>query len=120
MGYLFTQKGLILVGGPEDDVMLVAIDVGAEDIRDAGDGLYEVVTEPGDLREVRDALEGGGMEIESADVTQLPSNTVPVEESEAKKLLRLIDALEDLDDVQAVFSNYDIDDEVMEKVLAEA
>ena len=62
----------------------------------------------------------GGVEVESADVTQLPSNTVPVEESEAKKLLRLIDALEDLDDVQAVFSNYDIDDGVMEKVLAEA
>jgi transcriptional/translational regulatory protein YebC/TACO1 len=60
------------------------------------------------------------VEIESADVTQLPSTTVPVEESEAKKLLRLIDALDDLDDVQAVYSNYDIDDAVMEKVLAEA
>jgi YebC/PmpR family DNA-binding regulatory protein len=120
VGYLFTQRGLILASGSEDDVMLTAIDAGADDIRDAGDGLYEVVTEPTDLRDVRDALESGGVEIESADVTQLPSNTVHVEENEAKKLLRLIDALEDLDDVQAVFSNYDIDDEVMEKVLAEA
>jgi YebC/PmpR family DNA-binding regulatory protein len=120
VGYLFTQRGLILASGSEDDVMLAAIDAGADDIRDAGDGLYEVVTEPTDLRDVRDALGKGGLEIESADVTQLPSNTVHVEENEAKKLLRLIDALEDLDDVQAVFSNYDIDDEVMEKVLAEA
>jgi transcriptional/translational regulatory protein YebC/TACO1 len=60
-----------------------------------------------------------GVEVESADVTQLPSTLVPVEEADAKKLLRLIDALDDLDDVQAVFSNYDIEDEVMEKVLAE-
>ena len=120
VGYLFTQKGLILAGGSEDDVMLAAIDAGAEDIRDAGDGLYEVVTEPTDLRDVRDALDRAGVEIESADVTQLPSNSVPVEESGAKKLLRLIDSLEDLDDVQAVFSNYDIDEDVMEKVLAEA
>ena len=59
------------------------------------------------------------MEIASADVTQLPSTTVPVGEGEARKLLRLIDALDDLDDVQAVFSNYDIDDDVMERVLEE-
>jgi transcriptional/translational regulatory protein YebC/TACO1 len=71
------------------------------------------------MRSVRDALAATGLEVESADVTQLPSNLVPVDESDAKKLLRLIDALDDLDDVQAVFSNYDIDDSVMEKVLAE-
>ena len=120
VAYLFSQKGLIFAKGSEDDVMLLAIDAGAEDIRDVDEGLYEVVTKATDLREVRDTLVSGGVEVESADVTQLPSNTVPVEESEAKKLLRLIDALEDLDDVQAVFSNYDIDDGVMEKVLAEA
>ncbi|HEX9864138.1 MAG TPA: YebC/PmpR family DNA-binding transcriptional regulator, partial [Acidimicrobiia bacterium] len=66
------------------------------------------------------ALVNGGVEIESADVTQLPTNLVPVEESEARRLLRLIDALDELEDVQAVFANYDIDDSVMEKVLAEA
>jgi YebC/PmpR family DNA-binding regulatory protein len=120
VGYLFSQKGLILVKGSEDEVMLLAIDAGAEDILDVDGGMYEVVTQATDMRDVRDALESGGMQIESADVTQLPSNIVPVEESEAKKLLRLIDSLEDLDDVQAVFANYDIDDEVMEKVLAEA
>jgi YebC/PmpR family DNA-binding regulatory protein len=120
VGYLFSQKGLILVKGSEDEVMLLAIDAGAEDILDVDGGMYEVVTQATDMRDVRDALEGGGVQIESADVTQLPSNIVPVEESEAKKLLRLIDTLEDLDDVQAVFANYDIADEVMEKVLAEA
>lgn len=120
VGYLFDQKGVILAKGDEEEVMLMALDSGAEDIRDGGDETYEVVTEAGGMREVRAALEAGGVEIESADVTQLPSTTVPVEESEAKKLLRLIDALDDLDDVQAVYSNYDIDDAVMEKVLAEA
>ncbi len=120
VGYLFSQKGLILVKGSEDEVMLLAIDAGAEDILDVDGGMYEVVTQATDMREIRDALESGGVQIESADVTQLPSNVVPVGESEAKKLLRLIDTLEDLDDVQAVFANYDIADEVMEKVLAEA
>jgi YebC/PmpR family DNA-binding regulatory protein len=120
VGYLFSQKGMIHARGSEDDVMLAALEGGAEDVRDAGDGAFEVVTEPGDLRNVKEALLASGIEVESADVTQLPSNLVPVEEAEAKKLLRLIDALDDLDDVQGVFSNYDIDDGVMEKVLAEA
>jgi YebC/PmpR family DNA-binding regulatory protein len=120
VGYLFSQKGVILARGTEEEVMLTALDAGAEDVRDAGDGMFEVITEAGDLRDVKEALSGGGVEVESADVTQLPSNLVPVEESEAKKVLRLIDALDDLDDVQEVYSNYDIDDSVMEKVLAEA
>jgi YebC/PmpR family DNA-binding regulatory protein len=120
VGYLFSQKGVILAKGSEDEVMLTALDAGAEDVRDAGDDLFEVVTEAGDLNGVKAALVAGGVTVESADVTQLPSTLVPVEESDAKKLLRLIDALDDLDDVQAVFSNYDIDDSVMERVLAEA
>jgi len=119
VGYLFSQKGLIEVRGDEDDVMLAALDSDAEDIRDAGDGWFEVITSPGELQQVRSALDDAGLEVESADVTQLPSSTVPVGESEARKLLRLIDALDDLDDVQAVFSNYDIDDHVMEKALEE-
>lgn len=120
VGYLFSQKGVILAKGTEDEVMLTALDAGAEDIRDAGEGMFEVVTGSSDLNQVREALASGGVGIESADVTQLPSNLVSVEERDAKKLLRLIDALEDLDDVQEVYSNYDIDDTVMEKVLAEA
>ncbi len=120
VGYLFAQKGLILARGSEDDVMLAALDAGAEDVRDGGDGTLEVITMASDLRTVRTALEASGVEIESSDVTQLPASTVPLEESDARKVLRLIDALDDLDDVQSVFSNYDIADDVMEKVFSEA
>ncbi len=119
VGYLFSQKGLIEVKGSEEDVMLTALDAGAEDVREGGEDWYEVITPPSALGEVRTALDDAGLEIEAADVTQLPSSTVPVGEGDARKLLRLIDALDDLDDVQAVFSNYDIDDDVMEKVLEE-
>jgi YebC/PmpR family DNA-binding regulatory protein len=120
VGYLFSQKGLIEVKGAEDDVLLAALESGAEDIRDSGDGWFEVITPPADLRQVRAALDAAGLEVESADITQLPSSTVPVAEGEARRLLRLIDALDDLDDVQSVYSNYDIDDDVMERVLAGA
>jgi YebC/PmpR family DNA-binding regulatory protein len=120
VGYLFDQKGLIVARGGEEEVMLTALEAGAEDVRDSGEGMFEVVSEASVVRDVRTALEANGIGIESADVTQLPSTTVPVEEGEAKKLLRLIDALDELDDVQDVFSNYDIDDSVMESVLAEA
>ena len=99
--------------------MLAALEAGADDVRDVGEEWFEVVTSPGSLREVRAAMETAGVEIGSADVTQLPSSTVPVAEGDARRLLRLIDALDDLDDVQAVFSNYDIDDDVMESVLEE-
>jgi YebC/PmpR family DNA-binding regulatory protein len=120
VGYLFSQKGVILAKGSEEEVMLTALDAGAEDIRDAGEEMFEVVTHASDLKQVREALVSDGIAIESADVTRLPSNLVPVAEGDAKKLLRLIDALDDLDDVQDVYSNYDIDDSVMETVLAEA
>jgi UDP-N-acetyl-D-mannosaminuronate dehydrogenase len=106
--------------GLHHEVTLTALEAGAEDVRSAGEASFEVITAPSALQTVRRALETAGLEIESADVTQLPSSTVPVEESEARRLLRLIDALEDLDDVQGVFSNYDIDDTIMEKLLAEA
>jgi YebC/PmpR family DNA-binding regulatory protein len=119
VGYLFSQKGMILAKGTEDDVMLAALDAGAEDIRDGGDGLVEVVTEPSEMPAVRKAVEESGVSVESAEITQIPATTVPVEEADARKILRLIDALDDLDDVQAVFSNYDIDDAVMEKVLSD-
>jgi YebC/PmpR family DNA-binding regulatory protein len=120
VGYLFSQKGLIEVKGAEDDVLLVALESGAEDVRESGNGWFEVITPPADLRQVKAALDTAGLEVESADVTQMPSSTVPVAEGEARKLLRLIDALDDLDDVQAVYSNYDIDDDVMDRVLEEA
>ena len=120
VGYLFSQKGLVLASGDEDEIMLTALEAGAEDVVDAGEGTFEVVTAPSDLSTVRIALEEAGATVDSADITQRPSTWVPVEEGEARKLLRLIDALDDLDDVQSVHANYDIADEVMEKVMAEA
>lgn len=120
VAYLFDQKGLLLAHGSEENVMMAALEAGAEDIRDSGDGTFEVITDPSDLRRVKEQMTGAEVEVESADVTQLPSATIPVGESDAKRLLRLIDALDDLDDVQAVFSNYDIEDDVMEQVMAGA
>ena len=111
VGYLFEQKGYILARGDEDTVMLAALDGGAEDVTEDGDQ-WEVVSSPNDLAKVRSALEGAGAEIESSDVTYLPSTSVPLEESDAMKVLRLVDALEDLDDVQSVYANFDIPDEV--------
>jgi transcriptional/translational regulatory protein YebC/TACO1 len=120
VGYLFEQKGLLLAKGDEDEVMLGALEAGAEDVREAGEGTFEVITNPSDLQPVRRALVGAGIEVESADVTQLPSTTIPVDESKARQLLRLVEALDDLDDVQTVYANFDIEDDVLEKVLAEA
>lgn len=116
VAYLFTQKGHLLVTGPEDDVMLAALDGGAEDVAASGDQ-WEVVTAPGDLPAVRAALEGAGIGIDSSDVTWLPSVNVPVDASTAPKVLRLVDVLDDLDDVQEVYANFDISDEVMAEVL---
>jgi YebC/PmpR family DNA-binding regulatory protein len=112
VAYLFEQKGFILVEGPEDDVMLTALEAGAEDVREGGE-LWEVITVPGELKAVREALEEAGLRIESADVTQLPATSVPLEADKAKQVLRLVDALEELDDVQEVYANFDIGDEVM-------
>lgn len=119
VGYLFAQKGVVLTKGPEEEVMLVALEAGAEDVREAGEGYFEIITSPSDLRVVREAVTEAGVSVDSADITQLPSSTVPVASPDAKRLLRLIDLLDDLDDVQGVFSNYDIDDEVMEQVLSD-
>ena len=116
VAYLFDQKGYLLVTGSEDDVMLAALEGGAEDVTESAEQ-WEIVTAPGDLAAVRAALEAAGIAIDSADVTQMPSVTVPVDTATAPKVLRLVDALDDLDDVQAVFSNFDISDEVMAEVL---
>jgi YebC/PmpR family DNA-binding regulatory protein len=111
VGYLFEQRGQILAVGDEDTVMMAALEGGAEDITGEGDQ-WEIVSAPTDLQTVRSSLEGAGVRIESGDVTYLPSTSVPVDASMAPKVLRLVDALEDLDDVQAVYANFDIPDEV--------
>jgi len=112
VGYLFEQKGYVLVSGDEDTVMLAALEGGAEDIMPEGDQ-WEIVSEPGDLPNVRAELEAAGVTIDSADVTYLPSVSVAVDAATAPKVLRLVDALEDLDDVQEVYANFDIPDELL-------
>ncbi|MEX2419701.1 MAG: YebC/PmpR family DNA-binding transcriptional regulator, partial [Acidimicrobiia bacterium] len=98
VGYLFEQRGYILASGPEDDVMLAALDAGAEDVKPSGDQ-FEVITAPADFRAVRQALEDAGLTVESSEVTQIPMTTVALGEETARSVLRLVDALEDLDDV---------------------
>ncbi len=112
VGYLFQPKGLITASGDEDEVLLTALEAGADDMREAGDS-WEVITSPEAMAGVRDALEESGLAVESAEVTQLPMSEVAVDQRTAPRVLRLVDALEDLDDVQSVFSNFEINDEVM-------
>ncbi len=117
VSYLFDKRGVIVVDAnrySEDDLM-PAIDAGAEDIS-LDEDVFEVITEPSDLTAAREALEQAGIELESVDVTQRPRARVPVDESDAGKLLKLIDALEENDDVNAVHANFDVDSAVLERV----
>ncbi len=117
VSYLFDKRGVIVVDAnrySEDDLM-PAIDAGAEDIS-LDDDVFEVITEPADLAAAREALVEAGVEIESADLTQRPKARVPVDEGDAAKLMKLIDSLEDNDDVNAVHANFDVDAAVLERV----
>jgi transcriptional/translational regulatory protein YebC/TACO1 len=91
------------------------LEAGAEDVEDDGE-IFEVVTETADLVAVRTALQQAGIDYDSAEPTFLPSVTVPLDEDGARRIFRLVEALEDSDDVQNVYANYDVADEVMEKV----
>jgi YebC/PmpR family DNA-binding regulatory protein len=115
VAYLFEQKGYVLASGDEDTVMMAALDGGAEDVLPSGEQ-WEIVSGPSDLAAVRAALEASKVSIDQAEVTQLPTTTIPVDAANARKVLSLVDALEDLDDVQSVFANFDIPDEVMAEV----
>ena len=118
VAWQFDRRGQIVVprSVEEDDVMLAALDAGAEDIVDDGD-TWRVVTPPTQLHAVRSALEEAGIPVESSDLTMVPQATVPLEDAEAaRRVLRLIDALDDLDDVQAVHANFDIPDAILETV----
>ena len=110
VAYNFSRKGVIVVsaeGANEDDVMMAALEAGAEDVEAHAEG-FEIVTEPGDLVPVRSALQGNGIDYESADVEFVPSLKVEVDADTARRVFRLIDALEDSDDVQNVYSNFDL------------
>ena len=120
VAWMFEPKGMVLVpkgAADEDDVFLTAADAGAEDVR-ASDETFEVITPPDAMKDVRDALAAAGMEIESGELTQVPKTTVELDESDARKVLRLIDALEELDDVQEVYANFDIPDDVLAAVAS--
>ncbi|WP_213454955.1 YebC/PmpR family DNA-binding transcriptional regulator [Rhizomonospora bruguierae] len=118
VAYMFSRKGVVIVPKAdlaEDDVLLAVLDAGAEEVNDLGEN-YEVVSEPGDLLAVRNALQEAGIEYESAESSFVPSVNVPLDEDGARKVFKLIDALEDCDDVQNVYANFDVSDEVMSAV----
>ncbi len=120
VSYLFARKGVVLVPATdlsEDDVLLAVLDAGAEEVNDL-DGTFEVVSEPGDLVAVRTALQEAGLDYDSAEVQFVPSVTVPLDAQGAERIFRLLDALEDSDDVQNVYANFDVSDEVMAEVDA--
>jgi YebC/PmpR family DNA-binding regulatory protein len=125
VAYLFNRKGVVLLPKvqeqpdsedktevSEDDVLGAVLDAGAEEVNDLGES-FEVLSEPGDLVAVRTALQETGMDYESAEAQFVPSMTVEVDVETAKKVFRLIEALEDSDDVQNVFGNFDVSDEVL-------
>ena len=97
--------------------MVAVLDAGAEEVNDLGEA-FEVVSEPGDLIPVRTALQGAGIEYESAESSFMPSVNVPLDEEGARKIFKLIDVLEDCDDVQNVYANFDVSDDIMAAIDA--
>ena len=121
VAWQFERRGEVMVdkkAAGEDDLMLVAADAGADDIVDMGD-LWQVTTPPTELHAVRTAIEAAGIAVKESDLTMVPTTTVELgEESAAKSVLRLVDALEEHDDVEAVYANFDIPESVLEAVTA--
>ncbi|HEX3490175.1 MAG TPA: YebC/PmpR family DNA-binding transcriptional regulator, partial [Streptosporangiaceae bacterium] len=117
VSYLFSRKGVVLVpkagGVTEDDVLTAVLDAGAEEVNDLGES-FEVVSEATDLVAVRSSLQDAGIDYESAEAAFLPSVEVPLDEEQAKRVFRLIEAIEDSDDVQDVYANYLVSDDIME------
>jgi YebC/PmpR family DNA-binding regulatory protein len=119
VAWQFEPRGLITVtrdGVDADEVALAAIDAGAEDVDTDGDESIEIYTEPGALESVRQALESAGIAVESAESTMVAKNTAPLDSDQARKALRLVEQLEDLDDVQRVSANFDIPEDVFAEV----
>ncbi|WP_369388113.1 YebC/PmpR family DNA-binding transcriptional regulator [Streptomyces sp. CG1] len=120
VSYMFSRKGVVIVPKgelSEDDVLGAVLDAGAEEVNDLGE-TFEVISEATDLVAVRSALQEAGIDYDSAESSFVPSVQVELDEEGARKIFRLIDALEDSDDVQNVFANFDVSDEIMEKVDA--
>ncbi len=121
VSYLFTRKGVIVVPKgedaalTEDDLLLAVLDAGAEEVNDLGEA-FEVISEATDLVAVRTALQDAGIDYDSAEAEFVPSTQIELDEEGARKIFRLIDALEDSDDVQNVYANFDVSQEVMAAV----
>ncbi len=114
----FEKKGLIMIEAPgvsEETLFDVALDAGAEDIRSEGD-THEIITAANDVMDVKETLEGKGIAVASAEITMLPKSTVRLDGKTAESVLKLMDALEEHDDVQHVYSNFDIPEEIMAKI----
>lgn len=120
VAWMFDQKGMIVVSreaADEDTLLEIALEAGAEDMQ-SDETSYEIRTTPGDLAAVRKALDAKGIKYDSAEVSMVPQNRVTLDEKKAQQMLRLMDALEDLDDVQQVDANFDIPESVMEAAAA--
>ena len=119
VSYLFNRKGVVIVGKTagvtEDDVLGAVLDAGAEEVNDLGES-FEVTSEATDVVAVRSALQDAGIDYESADIAFVPTMEIPVDEDHARSVFRVIDALEDSDDVQDVYANYSVSDDIMEKL----
>jgi YebC/PmpR family DNA-binding regulatory protein len=117
VSYLFEKKGIIVIdaGRYSEDDLMAAVEAGAEDIT-ADDDVFEVIAEPADFTRVRKSLEEAGVEMESAEMAYRPTSLVPIEEAQAARLMKLIEALEDNDDVGAVHANFDVSADVLERV----
>ena len=119
VGWMFEQKGLIAVkteAKSEDELMELAIDAGADDLQTV-DEHYEITTAVENFEAVRKALEDAGVAMELAEITRIPQNTVSIDEKKGKALLKLMDILDDHDDIQKAYSNFDISDEVMAAII---
>lgn len=116
VSYLFSRKGVVMVpraeGIDEDAILGAVLEAGAEEVNDLGDA-FEVISDAGDVVAVRSALQAAGIDYDSAEATFVPSMQVPVDEETARKVFRLVEALEDSDDVQDVYTNVDVSDEVL-------
>ena len=119
VSYLFNRKGVVIVsktaGVTEDDILNAVLEAGAEEVNDLGDS-FEVTSGTGDVVAVRSALQDARIDYDSADVAFVPTMEVPIDEEQARRVFRVIDALEDSDDVQDVYANYSVSDDVMEKL----
>mgnify|MGYP001208112858 FL=1 len=115
---MFDRKGQIIFGEDNDFEMIfeAALEAGAEDVKEE-DGMIEVITDPAEFETVRNTLTDQGLKFQSAEVTMIPQNMNPIEGKQAESLMKMIDVLEDNDDVQNVYANFDISDEEMEKIM---